>query len=77
MKSISLYMNAHKILDVLLREGASKRHKCRLIITHNFQGSLHRIPKGFRNKAQGCEARATLGYPGENRVNPNGGMALR
>ena len=31
-----------------------------------------RIPKGFRNKAQGCEERATLGKSGERNLNPNG-----
>src|SRR5258706_8155410 len=38
-----------------------KRRK-RRIITHQVSGEcLCRIPKGFRNKAQGCEERATLG----------------
>jgi len=35
-------------------------------------GSCRRIPKGFRNKAQGCEARATLGKCGIVYANPNG-----
>ena len=30
------------------------------------------IPKGFRLKAQGCEARVTLGKQGEKGSNPNG-----
>src|ERR1017187_2030883 len=36
-----------------------------------------RIPTGFRPKAQGCEARATLGYPGTMVRNPNGVVASR
>ena len=31
-----------------------------------------RIPTGFRNKARGCEERATLGNRGVNNLNPNG-----
>src|SRR5882672_2127791 len=31
-----------------------------------------RIPKGFGNKAQGCEARATLGQPGRKPTTPTG-----
>jgi len=34
--------------------------------------SWEAIPKGFRLKAQGCEARATLGKKGEKGINPNG-----
>ena len=33
---------------------------------------IRRIPKGFRNKAQGCEARATLGQPGQRSTTPTG-----
>jgi hypothetical protein len=35
-----------------------------------------RIPKGFRPKAQGCEARATLGSRPSNDTNPNRGCAV-
>ena len=34
-----------------------------------------RIPKGFRNKAQGCEERATLGKRDENGFQPQRGVA--
>src|SRR6266700_5130601 len=33
---------------------------------------LERIPKGFRNKAQGCEERATLGKGGRCFTTPTG-----
>jgi hypothetical protein len=35
-------------------------------------GCFRRIPKGFRNKAQGCEERATLGNQIQDGFNPNG-----
>jgi len=34
------------------------------------------IPTGFRPKAQGCEAQATLGYRPTNIINPNGVAAI-
>jgi hypothetical protein len=37
----------------------------------------HRIPKGFRLKAQGCEQRATLGWPRENPRLPQRGCGPR
>src|SRR6266566_8025991 len=36
------------------------------------QRFLERIPKGFRNKAQGCEGRATLGKGGRYFTTPTG-----
>jgi hypothetical protein len=36
-----------------------------------------RIPTGFRNKAQGCEARATLGYQTTEPLNPKGVAPVR
>src|SRR6266436_6222876 len=36
------------------------------------QKFLERIPKGFRNKAQGCEERATLGKGGSCLTTPTG-----
>lgn len=33
---------------------------------------VQRIPTGFRRKAQGCAARATLGNRIKNAINPNG-----
>src|SRR6185369_2996298 len=37
-----------------------------------WQRLLKRIPKGFRNKAQGCEGRATLGRGGWRLTTPTG-----
>ena len=42
-----------------------------------FGHSWEEIPKGFCPKAQGCEARATLGEKGEKGSNPNGVVAGR
>ena len=41
-----------------------------------FGHTLNEIPTGFRLKAQGCEARATLGNTGEKGLNSNGIAAV-
>jgi len=41
-----------------------------------FEQFWKEIPKGFRPKAQGCEARATLGRKVEKIFNPNGVAAV-
>src|SRR6266699_3537771 len=41
------------------------------------QRLLERIPKGFRNKAQGCEGRATLGKGGRCFTTPTGLRPVR
>ena len=43
---------------------------------HGESDSPLKIPTGFRPPAQGCEARATLGYQSENIINPNGVVPL-
>jgi hypothetical protein len=51
--------------------GAFGMRRFLLCVTHNWGVAHRRIPKGFRNKAQGCEARATLGHRVGTGLNPN------
>src|SRR5207253_878327 len=56
-------------------ESFSARHRVAVEVQISFWKSVFpRIPTGFRNRAQGCEARATLGN-GSERRNPNGVLA--